>query len=242
MDSGSRRHASPSLVWAGVVTSVFAALLWWIKVFETSFGWNLGGLGVYPLSSAGLIGILTAPLIHGSWEHLIANTLPLLLLGTALIYGYPKSRWWTLAVIWIVSGTGVWLLGRQSFHIGASGITHGMMFFLFISGIIRRDKRSIALSMLAFFMYGGMLMTIFPRDPGISFEYHFFGAVGGVLCAMLFRRWDPKPVRKMYSWDREPEDHEDPLIGELWKKKPGDYEMLEPKPDIELIRRDERKE
>lgn len=204
------------------ITSGFVILLWWLKVCEVMFGWDLHLLGIYPQAPAGLIGIVTAPLIHGSWQHVTSNTLPLLLLGSILIYGYPKSRWWTLAIIWLLSGLGVWLFARQNYHFGASGLTHGMFFYLFFNGILRRDKRSIALLMVAFFMYGSMLLTIFPRDPGISYEYHFFGALGGALCAIGFRHWDPKPIQNVFPWESDSENNtvleeEDPIIGEQWK-------------------------
>ncbi len=204
--------------------SLFVAMLWWIKLLEWGFDWSLYRLGVLPGAASGLAGILTAPLIHGSWEHLIANTLPLLLLGAVVLYGYPRSRWWVIATIWLVSGFGVWLFGRPSYHFGASGITHGLLFFLLIIGILRRDRRSIGLLMIAFFMYGTMVLTIFPRDPQVSYEYHFFGAVGGVLAALLFRAYDPQPLKKVYSWDFEPEEEEDPVIGDLWKKRLDEYE------------------
>ncbi|MEH6652240.1 MAG: rhomboid family intramembrane serine protease [Motiliproteus sp.] len=205
-----------SLQYSITVAGIFVFLIWWIKLSEMMFGWNLHYLGIYPQTLSGLIGIVTGPLVHGSWSHVISNTLPILLLGSILIYGYPKSRWWTLSIVWIVSGLGVWLFGRESYHFGASGLTHGMFFYLLIGGILRRDKRSIALLMVAFFMYGSMLLTILPREPGISYEYHLFGALGGVLCALGFRHWDPKPPRKIYSWERQP-DEEDPIIGDQWK-------------------------
>ena len=192
---------------------------------ETIFGLDFHQFGVYPLTTTGIIGIVTGPLVHGSWGHVIGNTLPILLLGTFLIYVYPKSRWWTLAIIWILSGIGVWLVGRESYHIGASGLAHGMFFYLFLSGIIRRDKRSSAVMMIAFYMYGGMLFSIFPREQWISFEYHLFGALSGVFCAVAFRHWDPKPKRKTYSWEnRSEEDHEQPdeensVIGDQWKSR-----------------------
>ncbi|KKK97962.1 hypothetical protein LCGC14_2647500, partial [marine sediment metagenome] len=82
------------------ITTGFVILIWWIKLWEEILGWDLHQLGVYPQTLSGLVGIVTGPLIHGSWQHVIGNTLPLLLLGSILIYGYPKSRWWALAIIW----------------------------------------------------------------------------------------------------------------------------------------------
>jgi membrane associated rhomboid family serine protease len=205
-----------------LIAASFIALIWVLVICTLFPGVELYALGVVPRTWNGLSGILTAPLFHSSWQHALGNTLPLLLLGSLLIYGYPKSRWWTLAGIWLLSGMGVWLFARSSYHIGASGLAHGMFFFLFISGILRRDKRSAALLMVAFYMYGGMLLTILPRDPGVSFESHFFGAAAGTLCAYLFRNWDPKPMRKRYSWESSPgmnsaEEEEDPVIGDQWK-------------------------
>jgi hypothetical protein len=139
-----------------------------------------------------------------------------------LLYGYPKSRWWVLSTIWLMSGIGVWLFARQTYHLGASGLTHGIFFYLFIGGILRRDKLSIVLLMIAFFMYGGMLLTIFPREPGISYEYHFFGAIGGTISALIFRHRDPKSAPKTYSWEQQIGDgymieEEDLIIGDQWK-------------------------
>jgi len=207
-DNPLRSSILLALVWVG--------MLWLVRIFEVVLHIDLSHLGIYPRSPEGLVGILVAPLVHASLDHLLANTLPVLILGSALFYGYPRSRWWTLSLIWFLSGLGVWWLGRQSYHFGASGIVHGLLFFLFVSGMIRRDRQSIVLCMVAFSMYGGMLMTIFPAEPEISFESHFCGAVAGVLCALLFHRWDPKTVSKKYSWERAPLQEDDPLIGDLW--------------------------
>lgn len=199
------------------LTIAFILLLWTIRISESTFGISLGGMGVYPQTRGGLMGILFAPLIHGSWQHLVSNTLPILLLGSMLLYGYPRSRWWLISVVWLLSGLGVWLFARESYHIGVSGLAHGLFFFLFIAGILRRDNRSVALLMVAFFMYGTMIWTIFPQEPGISFEYHFFGALAGALCAVIFRHWDPKPQRKTYQWeDDEDIEEDDPIIGDQW--------------------------
>jgi membrane associated rhomboid family serine protease len=204
-----------------LIATSFAALIWGLKLFEFVLGVDLYHLGIYPRSQSGLLGVVTAPLIHGSWEHLIGNTLPLVLLGSMLIYGYPRSRFWALAGIWLLSGTGVWIFARSSYHLGASGLTHGIFFYLFVGGILRRDRRSAALLMVAFYMYGGMLLTILPTDPGVSFESHFFGAMSGAVLAYVFSNWDPKPIRKRYVWERLPEDdadmEEDPIIGDQWR-------------------------
>ena len=205
-----------------LIATSFAALIWGLKFFEFVLGVDLYNLGVYPRTPSGLLGVVTAPLIHGSWEHVIGNTLPIMLLGSMLIYGYPRSRFWALAGIWLLSGTGVWLFARSSYHFGASGMTHGIFFYLFVGGILRRDRRSAALLMVAFYMYGGMLLTILPHDLGVSFESHFFGAASGAILAYAFRNWDPKPMRKRYAWERhsdETEDMEedDPIIGDQWR-------------------------
>jgi membrane associated rhomboid family serine protease len=206
----------PSLGNALRIACAFIAGLWLLKLGDVLFNWELFLLGVLPRTTDGLIGVLTAPLIHGSWQHLTGNTLPLLLLGSGVIYGYPKSRWWSLALIWLLSGLGVWLMARQNLHFGASGLTHGMFFFLLAAGLMRRDLQSMALLMIAFFMYSGMLFTIFPTEPGISFEYHLFGALSGIACAVLFRNSDRKPPVKRYAW-QEQTDQDDPIIGDQWR-------------------------
>ncbi len=218
---------STSLKNSILATAAFAILIWCLKLCEAVFGWQLYQLGVLPQTGSGLAGIITGPVIHGSWQHVAGNTPPLLLLGSILVYGYPKSRWWTLAIIWLVSGFGVWLFGRDSYHYGASGLTHGIFFYLFVAGILRRDKRSTTLLMVAFFMYCGMLMTIFPGNPGVSWEYHLSGAIAGSICAIVFRHLDPKLKDKTYSWEQQssdtdaPSEEEDPVIGDQWMLENG---------------------
>ncbi len=179
-------------------------VLWFIKSAEMLFDWDFSAYGVKPREWAGLVGIVLAPLIHGSFEHLFANTLPTFVLATALFYEYPKSAKLTLAIIYIGSGLGVWLFAREATtHFGASGLSHGMMFFLFFIGVFRRDKPAMAIAMVVFFLYGGMLLSILPREEHISFEYHLFGALMGLVCAVIYRNRDPKPPEKKYSWEDE---------------------------------------
>jgi hypothetical protein len=138
----------------------------------------------------------------------MSNTLPTGLLAALALYAYPRATRLALPFIWIISGLGVWLWARPSVHVGISGISHGLMFFLFLMGLLRRDRLGVAISMAVFFLYGGMVLTVLPRDPQVSFEYHFFGALAGVIAAIAWCRRDPEPPRKRYSWEIEEEEAE----------------------------------
>lgn len=177
--------------------------IWAAWLLAWMLGWSLDDLGVRPRHLGGLIGILTAPFAHASFDHLMSNTLPLALLATLTLYCYPRAARLALPLIWLASGVAVWLFARPSTHVGASGIAHGLMFFLFVMGLLRRDRLAVVVSLVVFFLYGGMLMTVLPREANISFEYHLAGAVAGVLAALLLRTRDPLPPQKRYSWEDE---------------------------------------
>ena len=180
---------------------------------------------VAPGSVAGLMGLLTAPLLHGSLEHLVANCLSILFLGTLAGGVYPRATLRGLPLMWLGSGLGAWLLGEPgSFHIGASGVTHGLMFLVFVLGVLRRDRVAIAATMIGFLFYGGMLLSVLPREPGVSWQSHLGGAVGGALAAWLFRRLDPMAPRKRYSWEIE-----DELAAEAERAERDQFEL--PSPD-----------
>lgn len=199
-------ETNPSLKRCALVSLFVIMVVWLIKAIEIVFDLDFAVYGVYPRNIDMLPGILTAPLIHASFEHLFANTLPLFVLSIGIFYSYPKSVKYTIPIIYLGSGIGVWFFARESYHIGASGLTHGMMFFLFIAGILRKDKSSAALALIVFFLYGSMIATIFPTQEHISFESHLFGAITGTICAFLFRNMDPKKLEKKYSWELTTED------------------------------------
>ena len=199
-----------------ILAMSFVAVLWLIKLVEVMFDLNLVQYGVYPRRPNGLTGVLITPLLHGSWYHLFANTAPIAVLSTSLLYVYPRSAKIVIPVIYFGSSLGVWLFARSAYHIGASGLTFGFMFFLFIIGVLRWDRQAIALSLLVFFLYGSMIWGVFPGNPGISFESHFFGAFIGILLAFLLKRHDPAPPEKKYSWENESDavDEEDGFSNE----------------------------
>lgn len=188
---------------------IFIALMWLIKGIELFSVVDVSNFGVYPREVKGLFGILFAPMIHGSFEHLLSNTLALFILITALFYQYPRSAKQVFSIIYLGSGIGVWLFARESFHLGASGLTHGLMFFLFLIGVLRRDKPAMALAMIVFFLYGSMIWGVLPTEERISFESHLFGALMGIICAIGFRNTDVKLPEKKYSWEQEDYVEED---------------------------------
>lgn len=213
--------------WRAVLVSLaFVALLWWIKMIELWLGTDFAAIAIRPQTALGLVGILTAPLLHGSVDHLLSNTLPLLILGSLAGWIYPRTALRATALIWIGSGLFVWVFGRPSMHLGASGVNHGLLLFLFVMGIIRRDRPAVAGAMIAFFLYGGMLMTTLPREVGVSWEAHLGGAIFGLVAAILWRRRDPAPPRKKYSWELE-EEAGQALQDELARQRRG---MFEPAP------------
>ncbi len=205
----------------GALALVAGIWIVWLAAFL--LGWDMDALGIRPRDPHSLIGIFTAPFVHASFEHLMSNTLPLGLLSAFTLYAYPRAARYALPLIWIVSGLGVWLWARPSLHVGISGITHGLMFFLFLIGLFRRDRLGVSIALAVFFLYGGMTMTVLPREEGVSFEYHLAGAVAGVIAAIAFYRFDPIAPRKRYSWEDEEED-----AGEFGYRSELDRSELEP--------------
>lgn len=173
-------------------------------MFGLQHALDLRALAVAPGTMTGLLGILGAPLLHASFEHLTTNVIALLLLGTLAATAYPRATLRALPWLWLGSGLGAWLLGEPgSRHLGASGLTHGLMFLLLALGLLRRDRPSIAAGMLAFLFHGGMLLTILPREAGVSWQSHIGGAIAGILIAWPLRHSDPPTPRKRYSWELE---------------------------------------
>lgn len=211
---------------------IFVAILWWIRLIEWLGGWDWSRLGVEPHQISGLVGIVCAPLLHVSWEHLLANTAPVLILGTALLYGYPKASRIVVPLVWLGTGVGVWFTGPAGFHLGASGLVMGFIVFLIVAGAIRRDRASIAITCATAFLYGTALVAIVPgtEGPHISYITHAWGAGIGLFCALTLFKLDPIPPRKRLRWEDEAEDYEDPVIGNLWRDSPPEPQRAPPAP------------
>ena len=191
-----------------VIPFLFIALMWISFIAEHIFNTDFAFLGILPLEVKGLPGIFLSPFIHADFEHLLNNTLPLFILGTALFYFYTEVAFrvffWTI----FLTGLTVWVFGRQSYHIGASGVIYGLAAFLFFSGIIRRHIPLIGLSLLVSFLYGQMVWGIFPlQSVNISWESHMLGATAGIFLAIWYR--DKGPQRPVPFADEEDENAEE---------------------------------
>ena len=180
----------------------FVALLWLIQLLNWALDLGPADFGVRPRQLAGLPGILFAPLVHGGFAHLIANSLPLLVLGTAMLYLYPSAALRVLPAVYLGTGVAVWLFARGSAHVGASGLIYGLVSYIFVAGLIRRDRRAIAASLLVCFMYGALIWGLLPIEPGVSWETHLAAALIGIVLAIALRRRDIPP-RVRYTWENE---------------------------------------
>ncbi|HBS85231.1 MAG TPA: rhomboid family intramembrane serine protease [Bacteroidales bacterium] len=166
-------------------------VIWIIKISEVILKENWSHLGVYPMKIEGLLGIVTSPLIHGDFNHLIANTGPLFILTLGLFYFYSKIAWRVFFLIYFITGIWVWFGAREAYHIGASGVVYGLAAFIGLSGIIRKNVQLTAISFLVIFLYGGMIWGVLPIDPRISWEGHLSGAIAGLMLAYYFRKMGP---------------------------------------------------
>ena len=162
--------------------------MWASFYLEYVFGLPISWYGIEPRTFHGLIGIFTAPLIHGDLLHLISNTIPMLFLGSVLFFFYGKIGVQVFFLSYFWTNILVWLFARPANHIGASGVVYGLAFFLISFGFFRRDFLSIIISAIVLLLYGGVFYGVLPTDPHISWESHFAGALVGITTAVAFSK------------------------------------------------------
>ena len=222
-------HERTRMIRSMIIPSLIILILWIIKLFEVIFNISLAEYGLYPLQIKGLPGIITSPLLHSDFSHLIANSIPLWLLCGLLFYFYRELAIKVLLLIYFITGIWVWFFARgDGVHIGASGVVYGLAAFLFLSGILRRESKLMAITLLITFLYGGMVWGVFPQffpTQRISWESHLMGLLAGSVLALYYRKSGPQ--RKKYEWEYEDEDvdvdeednqdHHDPLNEDLDK-------------------------
>ena len=198
-------------IWLATIPAlVMCALIWLIFLIDFSqvLRFNFSLLGIYPRQWIGLSGVVFSPFVHGSFSHLISNTVPLLILITLLFYFYNQIAFKSLIYLWLLSGFFTWIIGRNSYHVGASGLIFALVFFLFFSGLFRKYIPLVAVSMVVAFAYGSTVWSIFPIteyiDVSLSWEGHLSGAIAGFIVALIFRNQGPQKPETF--WNEEDND------------------------------------
>ncbi|MFI5715624.1 rhomboid family intramembrane serine protease [Nocardia sp. NPDC051750] len=183
------RFAATRRNWAraGVLVGAFVILLYLIESVDSLIDYCLDcSAGIKPRAVDGLDGILFAPLLHGSWDHLIGNTLPVLILGFLTLATGIRRGLAATAIVWLVAGVGTWLTGGSySVHIGASSLVFGWLTYLICRGVFARQAGQIVLGLVVLVCYGSLLWGVLPGQDGISWQGHLFGAMGGLLAGWV---------------------------------------------------------
>jgi membrane associated rhomboid family serine protease len=174
----------------------WVAIFWLIEILDFFvFRGKLDKFGIQPHNIIGLRGILFAPFLHGGFGHLIANTIPFLTLGWLTMIQETSDFYIVSIATMLVGGLGVWLVGASgSIHIGASILIYGYLGFLLLRGYFQKNLPSIVLSVVVFFLYGGLLWGVLPSRLGVSWQGHLFGFVGGAIAAWMIAK-----EKKYYS-------------------------------------------
>ena len=182
-------------------SAIVLIIIWSVKIFEIVFDYDFTEYGVLPRKFNGLIGILFSPLIHADVNHLLSNSLPVIILCLLIFNFYSQIAKRIFIYLYFISGLWLWCIGRESFHIGASGLIYAMASFLFFSGILRKNSQLSAVALLVIFIYGGLFWGLFPIHKNVSWEGHLTGFIAGILVSFIFRKDGPK--RKKYNWEIE---------------------------------------
>ncbi|EOM75181.1 rhomboid family intramembrane serine protease [Rhodococcus rhodnii] len=171
---------------AAATIGIFVVALYLIELVDSATGGGLEPGGITPRTVDGLSGVAFAPVLHGTWSHLFANTLPVLVLGFLVLASGIGKGLAVTGIVWVVGGLGTWLVGGAgTTHIGASILVFGWLAYLLVRGLFTRDAGQILIGIVVFLVYGGLLWGVLPTNPLVSWQGHLFGAVGGVLAAWL---------------------------------------------------------
>ena len=195
---------------------LFVILIWLIFWVEFRFNIDLKSFGIQPRKLEGISGIIFSPFLHSSLEHLFNNSIPLFLLSSAIFFFYRTISWKIIFLGILLSGLLTWIIGRDSTHIGASGLIYVLISFIFFKGIISKNFNLMALSLIVVFIYGGTIWYIFPIKSNMSWEGHLSGFIIGILLALLFKKHTP--INKVYKWENEDYDNtDDPFLNQFDK-------------------------
>lgn len=170
-----------------IIPILSVVIIWFIYWFEINFNYNFNKFGVFPRTVKGLRGIFLSPFIHSNTSHLFNNTIPLFIFLTSLFFFYKKVAFKVLIYGGFLTGILTWIIARNSYHIGASGVVYLLFSFIFFSGILKRHLRLISLSLVVIFLYGSMIWYVLPIKDGMSWEGHLSGFFAGIIFAFLYK-------------------------------------------------------
>ena len=217
--------------------------MWCVFALDYFLKLDLYRFGVYPLTLKGLTGIIASPFIHSTTDpgHILNNSMPTFILSWMLFYHYRFIATKSLVLIVLLTGLGTWLMGRESYHIGMSGVIYGLASFITFSGFFRKNMRVASISLIVVFLYGSMIWGVFPIKENVSWESHTFGLFSGLIVAIIFKNSPPQPKKMHYEIEEElgvePEH-------EYWKERHAvpdhkhsniivNYEIVPKKPKVE---------
>lgn len=183
----------------------FVVLLWFVFWLQIRFDIDFVENGIYPRTFSGLQGVFFSPFIHADIEHLYNNSIPLLILLTALQFFYAEQSIKVIVYGILISGCITWSIGRENYHIGASGLIYVLFSFVFFKGILTKYNRLVALSLAVIVVYGGLVWYVFPSpesigNKSISWEGHLGGLLAGFFLSLVYKTPEYKKVIK-YDWE-----------------------------------------
>ena len=221
---------SPAVI---LVPFLFVLALWIAFWMDVRFHLHLDEFGIYPRTLSGLRGIILSPFIHGSLEHLYNNSIPLLILIAALEFFYKEFAFKVLVYGILISGFITWIIGRESYHIGASGLVYVLVSFIFFKGLLTQYYRLVALSLVVIMVYGGLVWYIFPDvKEGISWEGHLAGLITGFIFALFFKTPEYKKMIK-YDWEQPDFNPQNDKFMQRFDEDGNFVNLPKPEPEIE---------
>lgn len=188
---------------AVLISAFFLSICWVLFLMDAYLGYHLKSYGLQPRTLEGLRGIITVHFLHGDWQHILQNSLGILVLNTFLFYFYRQIAGKVFMWIFFLAPLLLWIIGRPSNHIGASVLLYGEFAFLFFSGVIRKNPLLMRVSLVVTFFYGSLIWYLFPVDARVSWEGHAAGFLVGLVLAITYRKQGPQ--RKVYQYETEPE-------------------------------------
>ena len=171
-----------------LIPIVYIVAIWLIYWIEISFSFNFNKYGVFPRTLVGFRGVFLTHFIHSNTSHLFNNSIPLFVLLSSLFYFYKEVAYKVLLLGGFFAGFLTWIIARESYHIGASGIVYLLFSFVFFSGMIKKHYRLVSLSLVIIFLYGSMIWYVLPIKEGVSWEGHLSGFLVGLVFAITYRK------------------------------------------------------